>query len=470
MALRTPRASTSALALLLGLLGSCAEEARPDQPNVVLITVDTLRADHLGPYGYERDTSPFLDDFARESIVFENAVSQCGTTPQSLSSLMTGLYPYADGIVTQNDRFVYLVRGNQTLAEVLRRRGYRTHAVSSSIQAHPATGLDLGFESFEGASFDHATGAKRQVRAEELSDRAIRWLEGYEESGDERPFFLWLHYIDPHEPYQPPEEYAGLWADEEQDTFDGELRYYRFDGEKQMEYPLHDGELTNWILNYDREIRFVDDQLERLFEQALNAHLEDTLIVFASDHGEGLGEHKLIDHNDIFESVLHVPLLMRLPGGQRDPATEPAHDPARGARVSQGVMLVDVFPTVLDLLQVGLPGPVRGTSLRPLWEGGGVDDERLRLGEYPDHRAIYYRDFKLVERTLGDETRRWLFNVARDGLETRDISERRKALPGRLLERSASELYAESYGVDPAGTELPPVTPEMLQELTDLGY
>jgi len=440
------------VALALSCAG-CGGGGAGTRPNLVLVTVDTLRADRLSTYGYGRETSPFLDELASEGVVFENAVSQCGTTPQSFSSIMTGLYPYTDDILTKNGGFVFLKGANTTLARWLGEHGYRTHAITSSIQTSPATGLHNGFATFDAPGSGGE--AARHRDAGTVTTRAIDWLQGLEGG---RPFFLWLHYVDPHHPYKPPEEYAELWDDAEPSE-EGQTRTYRYDPRHTMSEPVTDGELAHLQVNYDREIRYTDDQLRRLFDEALGEHMDETLFVFTADHGESLGEHRMIGHNDVFEPILRVPFVLRLPGGGEE------------RRVSEGVMLVDMLPTILELLAVPEPGELRGESLVPCLAGGeAVAPQRMRVAEYPDFRAYYVGKYKVIERALGGERRVWVFDVALDPDEARDLSERRAAFRDEILARGA-ELAQRSLGAsgDDDG-EKPEVSEEMLEELRALGY
>ena len=425
---------------------------------MVLITIDTLRADHLSPYGYERATSPFLAEFAAESLLFENAISQCGTTPQSLSSLMTSRYPFTDRILTKNGGFAFLRRENRTLALRLAQAGYVTHAISSSVQAAPVTGLDLGFESFDGVEISAENRHGRNRRADEISDLARDWIA--ERPHPERPFFLWLHYLDPHHPYNAPESHLGRWSDEEPSR-EGRTRRYRYDPKNALDHPVSDGELARLVINYDREIRFADDCLRGLFESSLDELLEHSLVIFSADHGEALGDHGMIGHNDLFEPILHVPLLVRLP--QADPPS---------GRVETPVMLVDVVPTVLDVIGLPMPSELRGRSLLPLFEHPSAFGERIRLAEYPGHQALYLDRFKLLHRAKGPRTGTRLFDVTADREERNDVSADHGALVEHLLleaERLREETRAES-SEDAGDEELPEVTPEMLEELKDLGY
>jgi arylsulfatase len=442
--------TTKPLALAAGVLAlaGCSDPAAPR--DLLLVTVDTLRADHLGPYGYERDTSPFLQQLASGSFVFGDAVSQSGTTPQSLASLMTGLYPYTDAIVRRNDPVVTLRSGTPTLAGALGERGFQTHAITSSVQAARVTGLDAGFESFDAVDVEMEPGAQRRPSrsAGEVTRLALEWLTGQRDP--ERPFFLWLHYLDPHHPYRAPDAYAELFA-EHLPAEEGATRVYRH--ERIPRRRVSDGELARLVIAYDREIRYVDDALRELFEGAGDV-LDAAAVVITADHGEALGDHRLIGHNELWEPILRVPLLLRLPG-------EP------GGQIDLPVMLVDLVPTLLEIFGVPTAGrPLRGRSLLPLLRGEGGTGERLRLAEYQNRMAIYRGPAKLIARGTTKE----LYDVGADPRETRDLAEERTALRRRLVADAARLRETGPLLVLPAGDDPPPPSPQVVEELRALGY
>jgi arylsulfatase A-like enzyme len=432
-------------------LPSCTSD--PPRPNLLLITVDTLRADHLLPYGYDRATTPFLAEFAGRSVLFTDAIGQCGTTPQSLSSLMTGLFPYTDGILHRHGGFFYLKRQNTTLAGILSENGYRTHAITASLQSSIATGMELGFGSFDGVDVVRERKKIRRRKAGEMADLAIAWLQA--RGGADSPYFLWLHFLDPHHPYRAPPEYRDLFSELEPPT-EGETRHYRFDAKRSRNYPLSDGELLRLIISYDRELRYLDDSLRRLFAEIGDGALDDTAVIFTADHGEGLGNHGIVGHNELYQTILRVPLMIRRPG-----ETQP------GRTVDLPVMLVDIVPTALDLLGIAVDLPLRGRSLKP-WLDDGLPaklENRFRLAEY-EMQALYRGDFKLIVR----ESDREAYDVGRDPYEAEDLGSR---MPGVQMELLARAAELKSAPLGPAG-EAPPsgpdVTPAMLRELRALGY
>jgi arylsulfatase A-like enzyme len=450
---------SSLAVLFVAALLSCSDESR--RPNVLLITIDTLRADHLTPYGSERDTTPFLAEFAAESVLFSDVVSQCGTTPQSLSSLMTGAYPYTDLILTKNGVFDYLTREQRTLAASLTEQGYRTHAITASIQSSEATGLELGFETFDGVDIRSRNKAFMRRTANEVSELALRWLES--EAPQDAPFFLWLHYLDPHHPYEAPDSYAHYFRWEEP-TVEGATHRYRFDELLSMDHPLTEGDISRMILAYDRELRFTDDALRRLFDRAPLLS-QNTLSIVTADHGEALGSHGMISHNDLYDTILRVPLMIRLPWGR-----------VGGRRSSTPAMLTDIVPTVHDVLGIPSSAPVRGTSLRPWMESGRAPTAppRLRRSEYAHQSATFDGHLKLIERAAGTE----LYDRSKDPGELDNLVTRRMKRAKYMLAASRT-LARNPLGTAPAQSPAadaqanpaaPEVSQEMLDELKALGY
>jgi arylsulfatase A-like enzyme len=442
-----------ALITSLGLLFACSERPVARPPNIVLITVDTLRPDHLSPYDHERETTPFLQELAEVSVVFADTISQSGTTPHSLSSIMTGLFPHTDDLLRTNGPFVVLKRSATSLASVLREAGFRTHAITSSIQSSKVTGVGLGFETFDGIKVRRKLESSRRRIAMDVTHLAKDWLADQEAKPD--PFFLWLHYLDPHHPYAPPSEYLERFSEDALDR-DGETRTYIFDEEHSRNFPLTDRALRDLQLNYDREIAYLDDALRDLFESEARLTLKDSIVIFTADHGESLGEHRIITHNDLYQSIVRVPLLIRFPAG--------AHG---GQRIEAPVMLVDLFPTLMAKLDMNPKLQLRGVDLSPAIERGDASalNDRLRLSEY-GMPALYAGRFKLIERGERSE----LFDLSADPHEQRNLI---ATLPQHSanLRKRYSELKTQGPGALPSLPDpLPEITDEMRRELRALGY
>ncbi len=321
---------------------------RPTQ--VVLILEDTLRADHLSLHGHHRQTSPILDALAARGAAFERAYSTATKTRPSVPSIMTSLYPSASGVVTHYDR---LADSYVTLAEILRAAGFATAAFIQNGNAGPLAGLHQGFDrsanrkQADGTLYDH--------------DDVVDWLE---EQRD-RNFFLYLHLIDPHGPYDPAPPFDSWYRESGPGTTAVERHTYDPDWVRR---PTQEGRR----LRYGGEIRRNDEGRGRFLERLASLGMDDAILVFLSDHGEHLGEHDLWFHDPpSYTQVVHVPLIVVAPGKV-----------SPGLRLSDPVSLIDVVPTILDLLEVDGSGLVhQGRSLKPRFEDAGRDRQRIVLVE-----------------------------------------------------------------------------------------
>jgi len=301
--------------------------------DVFLITIDTLRADHVGCYGDRNIQTPALDHLAADGIRFANAFTPSPITDSSHASILTGLIPSRHGV---RDFGMPLAPGVPTLAEVLKARGYSTAAFIGSVILDSrglAPGFDRGFDYYDNFPANLPKSAPRYVRLErrgmEVEQRAEAWIRTHRT----QPQFVWVHFYDPHDPYDPPPPYSTQYA--------GRL--------------------------YDGEIAYADAALGRLVEflKSQNRYDSSTLMV-VGDHGEGLGDHGEQTHGIfLYDSTTHVPLIVKLPRGGSEVSAAP--NPIGGLVVSAQVRTIDIFPTVLDLEGIEPPKPVDGASLRPLW-------------------------------------------------------------------------------------------------------
>jgi arylsulfatase A-like enzyme len=344
--------------------------------NVLVVLEDTLRADHLSTYGHPRATSPAKDALAREGVVFERADSQATKTRPSCPAQMTSLYPTATGVWSQQDA---LHERYLTLAEVLRAQGFATGSIIQNGNAGPVAGLHQGFGTF----------AYRPEARAELYDVEVRdWIRRHAD----RNFFLYVHLVDPHSPYDPPPGYRAWFA--EPDGSPPVERRAHFDP-AWVERPtvagrqaLYDGEIAHNDAHFG-------DLIEWLRGEGL---LDDTLLVFLSDHGEFLGEHGLWEHEPpSYRQVVHVPLLMRYPKAFR-----------AGHRVRTPVQVIDVMPTILEIAGIdAAPLLMQGDSLVSLAAGRNAAhwDVRLAVSEEVTDKAkrndrpwasVFFRDFHAV--------------------------------------------------------------------------
>jgi arylsulfatase A-like enzyme len=448
------------LALLAGLFPACSQSPPGPAYNVVLITLDTTRADHLSSYGYHKLTSPRLDMLADDGSRFEMAISTSGVTPMSHASILTGLNPDRHGL-----RVFYGLTGSVlsesqvTLTDVLADLGWATAGFISAYSASQRFGLDSGFERFDtgvdprvmtmdpaqrppkdGYWLDRRT-ALAQRRADATTDGALGWMKSVES-----PFFLWVHYFDPHDPslVPPPDVIRQFGAEPRAaDAFRA---------------------------IYDPEIYFMDMQLGRLIDALKRSgQYDNSVIVVVADHGQGLGDHGWFAHRLLYQEQIRVPMIIRLPQGPRGQVVQPL------------VRTIDIMPTVLDLLEIGLPAEVQGSSLRGLIEGRD-EESRLAYAEAlntldfhaprdlpPQQKDLLFcmmdRSWKLIyHRDSPDNTE--LYNLEADPGETLNVADRHPEQTARLLAHLESSGAIEIEIVQPDE----PLDPEALERLRSLGY
>ncbi len=488
--------------LLLGA-GGCgpgddAPEELPDPPNIVLFTIDTLRADHLHCYGYRRETSPVLDALAAEGILFERAYSVMGTTLPAHLSIMTGLYPHQHGFVANHGAMSGAFQpgeGRRAVAELLSEAGYNTAAFVSGPTVARGTGLDAGFEVFE----DHVV--KDPQTLEETSRRSgdtttlvLEWLG----EKPREPFFLWVHYWDPHEPNIPLEPFASAFeSDEELDLLIDERRIRpevleqsfspdelarlfapelapKLRRQEEVEMPPIDREAVRRLLNlYDGDVLATDHALGRVLRGLRKAGFyEQSIITFLADHGQALGQHDWLEHGRIQTENLHVPLVIRFPEGMI----------AQPSRFTDAVSLVDVLPTILARLRT----PAAEAFLE---QASGED---LLSGNYIRNfafaqRSERERDWEPGEGKDGSKlaltTPRWKYYLRPDP-DAEDELYDLEADPGELvdviaehpevvsdLRRHAGRIFSERTYVPEAGSDLDSERARRLREaLKYLGY
>ncbi len=426
-------------------------DAPCDRCNVVVVLIDTLRADHLGAYGYHRETSPHIDALARESLVFRNAIAQSTWTKPATASLLTGLYPKNHGANTLRQR---LADDRVLLSEYLQRAGYRTYGIVANGNAGPLFNFDRGYDRYE-----YIAGGRERPDAITRSDRVNeKVLPIVPELSDAQPFLLFIHYVDPHEPYLPGARRFSRAADVEFDrSFFKQEGYRSHLGDAQ-----HRRELRSRLVDsYDDEIRYNDASFGRVLG-ALEGHglLERSVVVVVSDHGEELLERGGLGHKKPpYEEQVRVPLIVRVPGV--------GHRQVHG-RVEQ----VDVTPSLLSLVGVAVPPGLDGEDLfRSPWQGevsyAELDDEALQC------TAMWRRDEKLascVDRgETGGTTARY-HALADDPAERRNLYAD-EAVAGRVR---ALESELERYRADRRGDRTPAARVELdeaqKEAMRALGY
>ena len=430
---RPSKPSPSFVRAVLGvsILWCCVSACRgcvrtEESPNVILIVVDALRADHLTHAAYSRNTSPFLDRLAARGVVFETTISQSSWTKTSLPSLLSSLYPEAHGVRRVED---VLPDSVQLLPELLKNQGYRTFGIHGNPWMDERFGFNQGFDEF---IFKHWY--KDSLDARVLNKQALRWLD----EGSNRPFFLFLHYMDVHSPWKPPEEF---------DVFGPE-----------------------GVDQYDASILFVDSQIGALYEDLNKRGLADnTWVVITADHGEEFLEHgnERWGHGvTLYQEVLRVPLIFHHPT-----------EAASGKRVEQQVRLIDVAPTILDLLRIPIPDDMDGISLaHDVVEAAAVERQDLMAFSQvglndaapgknllavttPEHKYI-------LDLVSGDEE---LYDLKLDPGETRNLSTSNQAIARRFREEvlQSRRIQMAKRSTIVEGVE---IDDELREQLRSLGY
>ena len=412
----------TAVSAIAGCTGRTPHIERP--PDVLIVVVDTLRADRLGIYGYRHPTSPRLDRFAHGAVVFENAVSPAPLTMPAVAALMTGLYPDRTGVInhTPGDR---LSANVATLAEMARKAGYATAAVvSNPWLAKKPMGFARGFERYA----NRISPRGRRPTAAEVTKAARRLLR---RRGD-RPLLLWVHYIDAHMPYRPPPRFARRFGRRVLTT--PVIEAFRERGsDRQRIYfdpPFAAADIKATAGLYDAAVRYVDSRVGRLLK-AWRRRVDSrrSVVIVTADHGESLGEHNLYFAHDftLYEELLHVPLLARMPG-------------VTPRRVGDLVSLIDVVPTLCRVMGLQCPADLDGRVL-PVAASDSAGGDRIVFAASVPMRQRYTRcpwltvpgpagrwtmarsrSAKLIRIPEPLGTRRLRFDLTRDPLETSPLS------------------------------------------------
>ena len=419
----------TALAIVGFVLGGC--ERKPEAPpitgkltgqNLLLITLDTTRADRLGCYGYKPAETPTLDALAARGTLFTNALAQVPLTTPSHCSIMTGRYPREHGV--RDNGANALGPTHPTLASIFKEHGYDTAAFVASFVLDSRFGLDRGFDVYNddmGKVNFKTQSLEWQQTADVVTDRAIAWLDGEKD----RPFFCWVHYFDPHLPYAPPPAFR-----------------------KPGREP------------YDGELAFVDTQVKRLFDRLASAGLVGrTLVVVLGDHGEGLGEHVERGHsNYVYQTNVHIPLLFAHPGVVQG-----------GRRVSAIVESVDVFPTILDLFGWPAPPNLLSRSLAP----GLAGQDMAGVGAYSESLFLFNSVGWAEQRSITKD--RWkyissvkpeLFDHKSDPGETKNLIADQPRTAAKLLD----ELRNRYEAMTPGEAAVPQWDSAARRAIEQLGY
>jgi arylsulfatase A-like enzyme len=417
--------------------------------NVLLYVIDTLRADHLGCYGYDLPTSPRIDALAREGILFERVVAQSSWTRPAVASILTGLDAHAHRVMGLRQS---LPAGVPTLAEILAARGYATAAWITNVNVSAPFGFGRGFASFEYLAEDVGR-ESTHVLSDELTRRAVRWLA----TRDTRPFFLYVHASDPHAPYTAAPELRGRFrrGAAAEEASDAAALRRKLD---QDAASLTPAEVRELAAAYDAEIAFNDSQLGLLLDEIDRLGLRDsTLVVVTADHGEELRDHGGVGHGyTLYEEVIRVPLVVRLPDG--------AH---AGERRTSLARQIDVLPTILGRLGIPAPSGLAGRALVD-----EPDDAPHDLEAYSHTRlsrrevaAVVGGSWKAIRYLGSPIVREEVFDLAADPGERRNLAAERPVLAGY----GTSEIRrAEAAPGEAAPTR--PLDADTERRLRALGY
>jgi arylsulfatase A-like enzyme/Flp pilus assembly protein TadD len=399
-----------------GLVGSNIHQ-------IILVSIDTCRADYLSCYGYPRRTTPNIDAIARQSVRFEQAISPVPLTLPAHSSMLTGTIPPYHGV---RDNLTYKFRDrNTTIAEILQENGYRTGAIISAFVLDARFGLNQGFETYNDDFIEaRQYGAYLERKAHETSEFACRWIQKHR---DEK-FFLFLHYFDPHDAYVPPEPFASMFADK----------------------------------LYAGEIAYTDHCIGQVIRKLKELGLYDSaLIIIVGDHGESLWEHAEETHGYfIYQSTVKIPLIFKMPRGS-EPST-----------VSEPVAVIDIVPTILSMLRIPVPSEVQGRDLSGLLtkkqrekRQGAIYCESMEAVKYGCNPlfGVVQGEWKYIETTRPE-----LYRFTQDPNETNNLaeteSERAQALRGQLKRILSEQSYRGEQ--DSKAT----LDQRSLQRLSSLGY
>lgn len=395
--------------LLAFVLAKHLLKEKKELNRIVLITIDSLRADHLSSYGYPRKTSPFIDELATKGILFKNAFTSSAASAPSYSSIFTSLYPIQHNLLsngeTLDDKYF-------TLAEVLKQNGFRTAGLIAT--------NDIGKNANIPQGFNLVSEKNIKTKARKASETVDAIINGAEKLGTKAKtgkFFLWIHFSDLHESYPLPKSYLKVFAKQSNDSF---IKFL-LDKHKinLSSYGNDTKKMFHAINSYDRKILFVDKQIKRLYSYFLEEGLnENTLWIITSDHGEGLGNHGWLYHDKhIYNEQLHVPLVFHSPSNLLGKKV-----------VGHLVETIDILPTILDFLEIDIKETkqsqnIQGISLFPFILGKNTYEKEYAFAQSKggEKSSIQTKDYKYINDIITGKEE--FYNLSEDPFELNNITD-----------------------------------------------
>lgn len=425
------------------------------QFNVILIVSDATRADHLSCYGYRLETTPNIDQFAREGIRFENPVAQGSHTIVATPAILASVYPTIHGLTHYR---AVLSDSITLISELLKKAGYRTFGISTNPHVTEGNGFAQGFDYYE------SDRGWQNTDAEVVNQKFLRILDEYQT----KKFLAFLFYIDPHTPYDPPEVYLS--------KFHANVGVKITDWAQEKLLAMDEAERRDIVARYDGELNYFDAEFRKLMNELKERGVYDrSLIIYTSDHGEGFWDHNKVGHgNSLYEELLRVPLIVRFPVMVKFPRFQMG-----GKVLTQPGRQIDILPTILDLLGIKPQGLIFGTSLLPLISGKReslqeleyvISEEILQQPELHNIRSIRSGAWKYIitQDFEKNEFKRELYNLSEDPAETVNRFEKEPSLGMQLQQR----LFTELSNLEKLKTEPKVYVPDkqVLERLKALGY
>jgi len=435
--------------IIVGVLALKNLRGKGKNFNIILISIDTLRADHLGCYNYPRDTSPSVDKFKQDGVLFQRCTAQSSSTLTSHASILTSLIPSHHGAFFIREQA--LPDNITTMAELLKEKGYRTISFNDGGQIAPKFGLNQGFDKYESMS--------DSLKAEHLNfnrivTKAMTWLD---ENPDEK-FFLFLHTYETHHPYTPKKRQLKLFESDYNGDLNWQITVEMIEKINKGEIKLTEEDKQHIINTYDAEIRSMDESFALLIDYLKKKKLYDTtLIIFTSDHGEEFGEHGTwaMHSHTLFNDQLHVPLIIKLPGSK-----------FAARKVDHLVRGIDILPTVMDLLDENLSKDFEGSSLVPLMKGMPPKKPVFAISQRDMPQAYVSAYWSVM-------TRKWklydakLYDLLNDPGELKDVAGAHEDLKTSLqkyalkyIKRISKKFHVKKVVLDD----------ELREKLKSLGY